>query len=244
MADRRQVGVRYCGGCNSRYDRVAVVERLKRFFPGADFVPARDGTAYPAVLVVCGCASRCADVSGLLAPVGGLIAVNGFEDLLPAREQLTQALREQEERTLDHRQVLAVLPHRPPMLFIDTVSRLIPGVEVMATFLVEPDLPAFAGHFPGQPVFPGVYAVEAAAQAADILMMTTRRYEGKLPLFAEIKQARFRRKILPGDVMDIHASLLRERAEVGMATCLGQVFVQGELAVDAEIVLAFRSTKT
>ena len=240
MGDRRQVGVRYCGGCNSRYDRVAVVERLRRFFPEVDLVPARDGTAYPAVLVVCGCPSRCADVSGLLAPGGGLIAVNGFEDLLPAREQLTQALQEQEERTLDHEQVLAVLPHREPMLFIDAVSRLVPGVEVMASFLARPELPAFAGHFPGQPVLPGVYAVEAMAQAADILMMTTRRYEGKLPLFAGIGQARFRRKILPGDVMDIHATLLRERSEVGLVTCRGQVFVQGELAADAEVVLAFR----
>lgn len=243
MADRKQVGIRYCGGCNSRYDRVAVVERLKRFFPEADFVSAQSGTAYPAVLVVCGCASRCADVSGLLVPADGLIAVNGFEDLLPAREALERALQDQEERALSHEQVLDVLPHRPPMLLIDTVSRLVPGVEIMASFCVEPDLPVFAGHFPGRPVLPGVYAVEAAAQAADILMMTTRRYAGMLPLFAEIRQARFRRKILPGDVMDIHASLVRERAEVGMATCLGQIFVQGELAADAEIVLAFRSTK-
>ena len=238
------MGVRYCGGCNSRYDRVAVVERLKRFFPETEFVSAQDGTAYPAVLVVCGCPSRCASVSGLLVPVGGLIAVNGFEDLLPAKEALRQALRGQEERTLNREQVLAVLPHRPPMLFIDTVSRLIPGVEIMASFRVEPDLPAFAGHFPDQPILPGVYAVEAMAQAADILMMTTRRYEGKLPLFAEVRRARFRRKILPRDVMDIHACLIRERAEVGIVTCQGQVFVQGELAADAEIVLAFRSTKT
>lgn len=240
MADKKQVGVRYCGGCNSRYDRVAVVERLKGFFPEAEFVPAQDGTAYQAALVVCGCPSRCASVSGLLVPVGGLIAINGFEDLLPAKKALQAALQGQEERALDHEQVLDILPHRAPMLFIDRVERLIPGVEVTASFAVPPDMPALAGHFPGQPVLPGVFGVEAIAQAADILMMTTDRYAGRLPLFAQVKEARFRRKILPGDVMKIHAALSRERAEMAMATCAGQVFVEEELAVDGEIVLAFR----
>lgn len=240
MEDRQQIGVRYCGGCNSRYNRVTVVERLMQFFPETEFVPAQDGTAYPAVLVVCGCPSRCADTGGLLAPVGGLIAVNGFEDLLPAKKALQQALQRQERLSLNHEQVLSVLPHRPPMLFIDAVSHLVPGTEIRASFLAESDLLALAGHFPDQPILPGVYAVEAVAQAADILMMTTQRYERKLPLFAEIQRARFRRKILPGDRMDIHASLIRERVEAGIVTCQGQIFVQGVLAADAEVVLAFR----
>lgn len=55
MADRRQIGVRYCGGCNPRYDRVALVKRIGGFFPEAEFVTAQAGVKYPAVLVVCGC---------------------------------------------------------------------------------------------------------------------------------------------------------------------------------------------
>lgn len=243
MADKRQVGVRYCGGCNPRYDRRAVVERLKGFFPEVDLVPARSGGAYPAVLVVCGCPSRCADTGGLCVPAGGLIAVNGFEDILPARERLAGALRGQPARAMSREQVMAVLPHRPPALLIDEVSRLAPGSELTASFLVRPDLPVLAGHFPGGPVLPGVYAVEAAAQAAALLMMAVPGYEDSTPLLAGVGQARFRRRILPGEVMDIHVSLIREQAGMGMACCLGQVFVEGEPAMDAELLLAFRKIK-
>lgn len=240
MADKRQVGVRYCGGCNPRYDRVALVGRLKGFFPDEEFVPARAGEPYPAVLVVCGCPSRCADVSALAVPAAGLIYLGGFEDLLPAREKLKRALQGQQARSLSHEQVLEILPHRPPMLFIDTVGRLIPGVEIQASFFASPDLPVFAGHFPGAPVLPGVYTVEAAAQACDVMMMTTQRYAGKLPLFAGIRQAAFRSRVLPGDTLDIHAALQEERAELGAAVCRAQVFARGELAADMELRLAFR----
>lgn len=238
MSQEAQVGVRYCGGCNSRYDRVALVRRLEGFFPDQQFVPAEPGQFYPAILVVCGCAARCAGVDGLISPA--LIYLSGFEDLLPAREKLTQALRGQEERSLDHDQVLEILPHRPPMLFIDTVSRLVPGREIAALFFADPALPAFAGHFPGAPVFPGVHTVEAVAQAADLLMMTTERYAGKTPLFIGIRQANFRQKILPGDTLELYVSLLEERPELGVALCRGQVFVRGELAADLEVRLAFR----
>lgn len=233
------IGVRYCGGCNSRYDRVALVQRLKSFFPDESFVPAQEGVPYSAVLVVCGCSTRCANVSDLAVPPRCLIWVGGFEDLLPARDALRQMLGEQEVFSLDHEQVMDVLPHRPPMLFIDTVSRLIPGKEIRADFHASPDLPAFAGHFPGEPVLPGVYTAEAVAQAADILMMTTQRYAKKLPLFLGIDQCSFRSKVLPGDTLEIHVSLLKEQQERSIALCRGQVFVQKTLAADMEVRLAF-----
>ena len=225
MADRRQIGVRYCGGCNPRYDRVALVKRIGGFFPEAEFVTAQAGVKYPAVLVVCGCPSRCANVS---------------EELLPAKEKLAEALKGQQTRSLTHEEVLDILPHREPMLFIDTVSRLVPGEEAVASFRARPELPCFAGHFPGTPVLPGVYTIEAAAQAADILMMTTERYAGKLPLFMGVREATFRRKILPGDTLEIHVSLLEEKTERAIAACRGQVFVEGVLAADLELRLAFR----
>ena len=106
MADKRQVAIRYCGGCNSRYDRVALVKRLSSFFPEVEFVNALPGVPYPAALVVCGCPSRCANTSDLAVPAGRLIPLNGWEDLLPAKEKLTLALQEQEVLTLTHQQVL------------------------------------------------------------------------------------------------------------------------------------------
>lgn len=240
MADNGQVGVRYCGGCNSRYDRVALVKRFSQFFPGVEFVTALSGVSYPAALVVCGCPSRCANTSDLAVPSGRLIPLNGWEDLLPAKEKLTKALEAQEVRRLTHQQVLEILPHRPPMLFIDEVSRLVPGEEIVASFLASPDLPAFSGHFPGTPVFPGIYTIEAAAQAADLLMMSAERYADKLPLFMGVREATFRRKILPGETLDIHVSLLEEKPSRATATCRGQIFVTGTLAADLEVRLAFR----
>ena len=93
MADKRQIGVRYCGGCNPRYDRVALVKRIGGFFPEAEFVTAQAGVKYPAVLVVCGCPSRCANVSDLAVPAGRLIFLSGWEELLPAKEKLAEALK-------------------------------------------------------------------------------------------------------------------------------------------------------
>jgi len=138
MADKRQIGVRYCGGCNPRYDRVALVKRIGGFFPEAEFVTAQAGVKYPAVLVVCGCPSRCANVSDLAVPAGRLIFLSGWEELLPAKEKLAEALKGQQTRSLTHEEVLDILPHREPMLFIDTVSRLVPGEEAVGGPLPRP----------------------------------------------------------------------------------------------------------
>ena len=165
MADKRQIGVRYCGGCNPRYDRVALVKRIGGFFPEAEFVTAQAGVKYPAVLVVCGCPSRCANVSDLAVPAGRLIYLSGWEELLPVKEKLAEALKGQQARSLTHEEVLDILPHREPMLFIDTVSRLVPGEEAVASFRARPELPCFAGHFPGTPVLPGVYTIEEIGRA-------------------------------------------------------------------------------
>lgn len=240
MADKCQVGVRYCGGCNSRYDRVALVKRLSGFFPDTEFINALPGVSYPAALVVCGCPSRCANTTDLAVPAGRLIPLNGWEDLLPAKEKLISALQEQQAHSLTHQQVLEILPHRPPMLFIDEVSRLIPGEEIIASFLARPELPAFAGHFPGSPVLPGIYTIEAVAQAADILMMSSPRYAGTLPLFMGVQEATFRRKILPGETLYIHVSLLEEKPARAILSCRGQVFVDSTLAADLSVRLAFR----
>lgn len=237
MAGRVQIGVRYCGGCNARYDRVALVKRLEGLFPEQDFVPAQPGTPYPAVVVSCGCAVRCANVGDL---VGRLIHLTGWEDLLDAKARLREALEAEGGRSLTHNEVLSILPHRPPMLFVDTASRLVPGVEAVTSFSVHPEFPAFEGHFPNEPVLPGIYTVEAAAQAADLLLLTTPRYEGKTPLFMGIRKANFRQKVLPGDTLEVHATLLEDRAELAIATCRGQVFVRGTLVADMELRLALR----
>ncbi len=83
------VGVKYCGGCNPRYDRVALVEELAAAVPAARFVPARAGEPCGALLVVCGCAAACASTAGLEAPLGR-VTVRGREDLPRAVQALLE----------------------------------------------------------------------------------------------------------------------------------------------------------
>ena len=242
MGDKQRIGVRYCGGCNPRYDRVAVVNKLASLLPQAELVPAQAGAAYAGALVVCGCPSRCAGGDGLAVPPGRQVRLGGWEDLLPAKQRLEALLSAggREAARLTGEQVQALLPHRPPMLFIDEVSRLIAGEEAEAVFFAAPGLPACQGHFPGGPVLPGVYLAEAAAQAAAVALMAGGRYGGKLPLLAGIRRAVFRRRVLPGETLEIYAAVTEERPELGWAACRGRVSVQGELAAELELCLAFR----
>lgn len=141
---------------------------------------------------------------------------------------------------LTHAQVMEIIPHRDPMLLIDEVSELVPGQRVAATFWVDPRREIFQGHFPGDPVFPGVYTVEATAQATDLVLMTKPCYAGKVPLFLGINNVRFLKKILPGDTIEIRAELIRERVEKAIGTCKCAVYNGGELAAESEVTIAMR----
>ena len=93
---------------------------------------------------------------------------------------------------------MEILPHRPPMLLIDSAQRLVPGSECVASLYIDPAWHIFQGHFPGQPVLPGVYAVESMAQAADLLLLSQPRWAGKAPLLAGVEHARFKAKLRRG----------------------------------------------
>ena len=135
---------------------------------------------------------------------------------------------------------MAVIPHRDPMLLVDAVEEMVPGEHITATFFVSPDREIFKGHFPSEPVLPGVYSVECMAQTADILLLSTQRYAGKIPLFLGINNVRFLRKILPGDTIEIRAKLASERAEKAIATCSAEIYDRGELAAAGDVTLAMR----
>jgi len=141
---------------------------------------------------------------------------------------------------MDQEEIKRVIPHRDPMLLVTTVESLTPGEEIVSTFYVDPSREIFRGHFPGEPVLPGVYSVECMAQTADILLLSTARYAGKVPLFLGIDKVRFRRKILPGDTLEIRARLTSERAEKAIATCSAEIYDHGELAASGDVTLAMR----
>lgn len=141
---------------------------------------------------------------------------------------------------MDREEIMAVIPHRDPMLLVDAVEEMVPGEHITATFFVSPDREIFKGHFPSEPVLPGVYSVECMAQTADILLLSTQRYAGKIPLFLGINNVRFLRKILPGDTIEIRARLASERAEKAIATCSAEIYDRGELAAAGDVTLAMR----
>lgn len=141
---------------------------------------------------------------------------------------------------MTRRQIMEVIPHRDPMLLVDEVVAHQPGEMVTARFWVDPKRDIFRGHFPDEPVLPGVYTVESMAQTADILLLSQPRYAGKVPLFLGIDKLRFQSKITPGSTIEIVARLQSERADKAIATCACQVLLEGAVAAAGEVTLAMR----
>ncbi len=133
-----------------------------------------------------------------------------------------------------------IIPHREPMLLVDSVVQMDPEHMITTTWYIDPKREIFKGHFPGDPVLPGVYTVENMAQTADILILSTERYAGKVPLFLGVNNVRFMAKIMPGDTIETQANLVKERVEKAIVTCTCQVFTKGELACTGDVTLAMR----
>jgi len=132
--------------------------------------------------------------------------------------------------------LVALLPHRPPFRFVDTVDTLEPGVSVRGRYRVTGDEPFLAGHFPGNPVFPGVLQLEALAQTGAIAVLADARYAGKLPLFGGVEDTRFRRIVRPGDELVLDVTLERLSARGGWGR--GVATVNGEQACRARLFFA------
>jgi len=119
--------------------------------------------------------------------------------------------------------LVALLPHRPPFRFVDGVDACDPAGTVRAHYLVTGDEPFLAGHFPGNPIFPGVLQLEALAQAGAIALLADPRYAGKLPLFGGVEDVRFRRLVRPGDRLDLSVEIERLSARGGWGRAVATV---------------------
>ncbi|GGN14011.1 3-hydroxyacyl-[acyl-carrier-protein] dehydratase FabZ [Shewanella putrefaciens] len=144
--------------------------------------------------------------------------------------------------TMDITEILKYLPHRYPFLLIDRVLDYTPGESLHAIKNVSINEPFFQGHFPIQPVMPGVLILEAMAQATGLLAFKTMSNDapppGVLYYFAGIDNARFRRVVVPGDQIHFEVKMIKERRGIGVF--YGEARVDGEVACSAEIMCARR----
>jgi len=141
------------------------------------------------------------------------------------------------ETSLDIRRVLDTLPHRYPFLMIDRVVEFKSADELTALKNVTINEPYFQGHYPGNPVLPGVMQIEAMAQAAGILMLRKISSEGKTALFMSCDKVKFRRAVRPGDQLTINVKMTKSRGnKIGVAE--GECLVNGQVTSSAELMFA------
>jgi len=136
---------------------------------------------------------------------------------------------------MDVEAIKALLPHRYPFLLVDRVAELVPGERIVGVKNVTANEPFFQGHFPGYPVMPGVLIIEALAQAGAVMMLKGMDDpESKIPFFAGIDKARFRRQVVPGDQLRLELTVRRQRGT--SCKLAAKAFVGDELAAEAEIM--------
>ena len=133
-----------------------------------------------------------------------------------------------------------LIPHRYPFLLVDRIEEVEPGVRAVGIKNVTQNEPFFEGHFPDYPVMPGVLIVEALAQVGAVGVMAKEEFRGKLALFAGIDGVRFRRQVIPGDVLRLEVEISRLRGVAGRGK--GSATVNGERVCEADLMFAFANT--
>jgi 3-hydroxyacyl-[acyl-carrier-protein] dehydratase len=127
-----------------------------------------------------------------------------------------------------------LLPQHPPFRFVDVITTLEPGRSVEAGYLVTGDEAFLTGHFPGNPIVPGVIQLEALAQAGAVAILSDPRYAGRLPLFGGVEKARFRRVVRPGEELSLSVTLERMSARAGWGHGIARV--GGAVACEARLL--------
>ena len=137
---------------------------------------------------------------------------------------------------LDSNQIAKILPHRYPFALVDRIVDGEEGQWARGIKCVSVNEQFFCGHFPQEHIMPGVLILEALAQVGAVALLSLPENRGKIALFGGVKNARFKRKVIPGDVLEMTCTLTRRRGPVGIGSC--EAMVNGEIACTAELIFA------
>ncbi|ADQ06446.1 beta-hydroxyacyl-(acyl-carrier-protein) dehydratase FabZ [Caldicellulosiruptor hydrothermalis 108] len=138
----------------------------------------------------------------------------------------------------DINRIHEVLPHRYPFLLVDKIVEIEEGKRAKGIKNVTINEPFFQGHFPQNPVMPGVLIVEAMAQVGAVAMLSKDEFKGKTPFFAGIDKVRFKKVVKPGDVLVIETELISLKGSIGKAKAFA--YVEGEIVCEGELLFAIK----
>ena len=131
------------------------------------------------------------------------------------------------------KEIQKIIPHRHPFLLIDCIEELEPGVRAVGYKSITYNEPQFNGHFPQEPVMPGVLMIEALAQTGAVAILSMEENKGKTAYFGGIDKAKFKRKVVPGDRLRLECEIIKRKGPVGVGKAVATV--DGKVAVSAEL---------
>lgn len=134
------------------------------------------------------------------------------------------------------KEIMEIIPHRYPFLLIDTIEELEPGERALGKKCVSVNEPYFTGHFPGNPVMPGVLIMEALAQVGAVAILSKPEFQGHTAYFAGIDKARFRQKVVPGDVLYLETTIVKAKGPIGVGKAVAKV--NEKIVAEAELTFA------
>lgn len=138
---------------------------------------------------------------------------------------------------LSTKEIMGIIPHRQPFLLIDTMEEYEPGVRGVGKKCVTYNEPFFQGHFPTEPIMPGVLMVEALAQVGAVVLLSQEGFKGKTAYFAAINSAKFKDKVVPGDVLYLEVEIIKQKGPMGIGRAKATK-EDGKVAVIAELTFA------
>ena len=134
------------------------------------------------------------------------------------------------------KEIMEIIPHRQPFLLIDTIEELEVGKKAVGKKCVSYNEPFFAGHFPQEPVMPGVLIVEALAQVGAVAILSQPENKGKTAYFGAINSAKFKGKVVPGDVLLLETEIIKSKGPIGVGSA--KAYVDGKVVAQAELTFA------